>query len=255
MRRHRLLLAVGLLLYIGSLANAQSEPLTADDVFDRTRQTWQGNSFHATLHLDIVLSGQTKSHILEVWTLGDDLALIRIHEPEADAGSGYLEADGKLYYYSPLLGSAIELPAIALADALFGAGPSLDDLSHGTLSDDYDASVEYLDTASGDEAAAAYRLILVPHADAPVVYGELRILVSADFVLREVVYYDQRGNVLQTATFRDVLDVAGTRMPTTIEIVDTSGDRTIERIANPELAPDLDASFFTLETLEGGGEQ
>lgn len=251
MRHARLFLVTGLLLCFGLTVLAQADALTADEVFDRTRSTWQGDSFHATLSLDIVLSGQTKSYVLEVWTLGDEAALLRIHEPEEDAGSGYLEVDGKLYYYSALLGSPIELPAIALADALFGSGPSLDDLSHGTLSDDYDASVVALPEGDGDPA---YRLTLVPHADAPVVYGELRILVSAQFVIQEIVYYDQRGNVLQTATFRDVVDIDGNLLPTTIEIVDTRGDRTIERIQNPEFQPELDASFFTLETLVGGGE-
>ena len=135
---------------------------------------------------------------------------------------------------------------------MFGSGPSLDDLSHGTLSDDYETSVETLDASTDDDAL--YRMILIPHADAPVVYGKLEILVSADFVIQEVVYYDQRGNVLQTATFRDVVDIDGYRMPTTVEIADAGGDRTIEHILGPELNPDLDASFFTLETLVGGGD-
>jgi len=252
MRHVRLILTTGLLLCLGFAALAQADSLTADEVFDRTRSTWQGDSFHATLSLDIVLSGQTKSYVLEVWTLGDEAALLRIHEPEEDAGSGYLEVDGKLYYYSALLGSPIELPAIALAEALFGSGPSLEDLSHGTLSEDYESELEILDAATDDDPA--YRLILIPHADAPVVYGELRILVSAQFVIQEIVYYDQRGNVLQTATFRDVVDIDGNLLPTTIEIVDTHGDRTIERILDPEFAPELDASFFTIETLVGGGE-
>jgi len=247
MKRFALLFA-GALLAVGLLAAAQTDaqPLTADEIFDRTRSAWQGESFHATLGLEIVLGGQTKSHRLEVWTLGEDLALIRVIEPEEDAGSGYLEADDKLWYYSPLVGVAIELPAIALAQAVFGSGPSIDDLSHGTLSDDYDVSVE--DREDG------WFMTLIPHPDAPVVYGRLEIVVTSDFVMQEIVYYDQRGDVLRTATFREVIDIDGQLLPTLVVIEDASGDRTIQRVIDPEFDLVLEASFFTLENLTGGSE-
>ena len=247
--KRTLILAACLAIVASITAVAQAEPteLTADEILDRTREVWQGDSFHATLDLQIVLSGQTKSHVLEVWTLGEELALIRIHEPVEDAGAGYLEADDKLWYYSPMLGSAIELPAVALGTALFGSGPSLDDLSHGTLSEDYDTSVDRLEDGS-------YFLTLVPHPDAPVVYGKLEIDVTADFVMERIVYYDQRGDVLRTAVFSEVIDVDDQLVPTRIEIEDASGDKTIQRVIDPEFNLENDASFFTVETLVGETE-
>ena len=227
--------------------SATSESPTADEILDRTRDAWRGDSFHGILDLQIVLSGQTKSHVLEVWTLGEDLTLVRIHEPAEDAGSGYLEADGKLWYYSPLLGSAIELPAVALGTALFGSGPSLDDVSHGTLSDDYDVTVSTIEDSG-------YFLTLVPHPTAPVVYGKLELNVTASFVMERIVYYDQRGAVLRTASFSEVVDVDGRLVPTSIEISDAAGDKTIERVIDPEFDLEIDPSFFTVESLVGETE-
>jgi hypothetical protein len=240
-----LFVTVALTLTWTLVASAQAASLSADEIFERTRNAWRGESFHGTLELENVLSsGQTKSFVLEAWTLGDDLTLVRIHEPAEDAGSGYLDADGKLWYYSPILGSAVELPSIALSQALFGSGPSLDDLSHGTLSDDYDAQV----SAADDEG---YSLTLIPHDDAPVVYGKLVIDISPDFVIHEIIYYDQRDAVLRTTVFTDVIEVDGNRMPTTVESVDANGDRTVHRVVDPEFDLDIDESFFTLETLTG----
>ncbi|MFC2082088.1 outer membrane lipoprotein-sorting protein [Candidatus Bipolaricaulota bacterium] len=233
-------------------AQVQSESLTADEIFDLTRSAWQGESFHATLKLEITLGVASKIHVLEVWTLGEDLALIHVIKPVEDAGSGYLEADGKLWYFSPLVGSAIELPAVALAQAVFGSGPSIDDLSHGTLSDDYDVSVEDL-TPDGDNAGGWF-LTLIPHPDAPVVYGKLDIRVTSDFVIEEIVYYDQRDAVLRTATFSEVIDINGHRVPTRIVIEDASGDRTIQQVVDPEINIDIDETFFTLEALVGETE-
>jgi len=132
---------------------------------------------------------------------------------------------------------------VALGDALFGAGPSLDDLSRGTLSNDYDATAESTETG--------YFLTLIPHPDAPVVYGKLEIRVSADYVIEKLIYYDQRGDVLQTADFSDIIEVGERKFATTIVIEDAYGDKTIQRIEDPEFDLKLDASFFSLDTLNG----
>lgn len=248
----RLMLAAAALLVATSLiasAQVQTASLTADEILDRVNATWQGESFHGIIGLDIVLGGQTKSHKLEVWTLGEELALIRVLEPEIDLNSGYLQLGADLWYYSPAVGS-IKLPAMAIGDALFGSGPSLEDLSHGTLSDDYDVVVE----TEGDGDYAGFFLTLIPHLDAPVVYGRLEIWVTADYVMERLIYYDQRGDVLQTADFSEVVEVGDRKFATVIVIEDAYGDQTIERIEGPQFDLELDVTFFSIETFEGWGD-
>ena len=236
-------------LSLGIAAQAQVEMLDAETLLDRVNRAWQGDSFHGIMTLDIVLGGQTKSHRLEVWTLGEEMALIRVLEPEIDLNSGYLQLGDDLWFYSPSVGS-IKLPSMAIGDALFGAGPSLEDLSHGTLSDDYDATVEIIDAEEGSQ----YLLTLVPHSDAPVVYGRLEIWVSADYVMEQLVYYDQRQAVVQTATFADVIEIGSRKFATTITIEDAYGDQTVQRIESPRFDFELDLLFFSLETFEAWGD-
>ena len=226
---------------VGVCSIAQEDSLDAEAILDRVNSAWKGESFHGVIGLEISLSEQTKSYKLEVWTLGQEKALIRTLEPESDLNSGYLQLGDDLWYYSPSVGS-IKLPSAALGDTLFGAGPSLDDLSRGTLSDDYAATAE--PTEDG------YFLTLIPHPDAPVVYGKLEIQVSDDYVIERLIYYDQRGDVLQTADFTDVIEVDGRKFPTTIVIKDAYGDKTIERIENPEFDVELDSSLFSLDVFE-----
>lgn len=220
---------------------AQEDALDAETLLNRVNSAWQGDSFHGIIALEKTsLSGQTESHRLEVWTLGEELALIRVLEPEIDLNSGYLQLGDELWYYSPAVGS-IKLPAMAISAALFGAGPSLEDLSLGTLSDDYDVTAEATETG--------YFLTLIPHLDAPVVYGKLEIWVSGDFVMERLIYYDQRGAVLRTAAFSDVLQVGERRFPTTIVIEDAFGVTTIQRIEQPQFDLEIDATFFSLDTF------
>jgi Outer membrane lipoprotein-sorting protein len=257
MKRQTIWIAVLVLVLAGVSAFAQTDaaaadaaPLDVETILDRVNAAWQGDSFHGTMTLDIVLGGQTKSHKLEVWTLGEELAMIRVLEPEIDLNSGYLQLGDELWYYSPAVGS-IKLPAVALGDALFGAGPSLDDLSHGTLSDDYEATVDLLQTESGEPGG--FFLTLVPHADAPVVFGKLEIWVSVDYVMERLLYYDQRGDVVQEATFTDIIELGERMFSTTVIIEDAYGDKTIQRIENPQFDLELNALFFSLDTFESWG--
>lgn len=255
MKRSSLWLLLGLLMLsaLPILAQKGEAPLDAETILDRVNAAWQGESFYGLMELQIVLSGQTKSHVLEIWTRGEDVALIRMLEPEEDRDSGYLQLGDKLWYYAPGIG-AIELPAIALADAIFGSGPSLEDLSHGTLSDDYDVSVEERAPNVTEEAKTGFFLTLIPHLDAPVVYGRLEIWVTTKFVMEKLVYYDQRGNVLQTATFSDVIELGERRFPTSIVIEDAFGDRTVQHVAEARFDFEIDSSFFSIETFESWGE-
>jgi len=233
------------ILLLASSAIAQEDVPDAETILNRVNSAWQGDSFHGIISLEITLGEATKLHKLEVWTLGEELALIRVLEPKIDLNSGYLQLDDELWRYAPGIGS-IKLPPVAIGDALFGAGPSLEDLSRGTLSDDYDASVDVTDDG--------FFLTLIPHLDAPVVYGKLEIRVTADDVMERLTYYDQRGGVLQTAAFSDVIEIGDRKFATTILIEDSFGDRTIQRIEDPRFDLELDAAFFSIETFEGWGD-
>ncbi len=214
----------------------------AEEVLEQTRAVWQGESFHGIAVLDVTQDAQTSSYRFEVWTKGEDDALLRILEPEDQLGSGYLMTEDELWYYSPDVGTSVKLPTIALGSSVFGAGPALDDLFRSTLSEDYEVTMTM--------EPSRYLLTLVPRPDTPVVYGRLEIEVRADFVMQKIVYYDQRGEVLQTATFSDEVTLDDRVIPTTVTIVEADGDTTVERLIDPQFGVDLDPSVFTLEFLE-----
>lgn len=249
MRRVRAFLVVFVVVASVAVASAADDMLDAAAILVQVRAGWQGESFHAMIELEITLSGATERYRMEVWTLGEDRALVRIHEPVADAGSGYLQVGDDLWYYSPVIGLALPLPAMGLTQALFGAGPSLDDLAQGTLSRDYDARAE---TITGSTGEPLYLLTLVPRPDAPVVYGKLEVTVTTDYVPLEIVYYDQRGGVIRTAMFGESVLVGEVLFPTEVVVVDANGDRAVQRILDPEFNIGLDATFFTVERLEAG---
>ena len=229
-------------LLIVSTVPAVASGLSAIDVLSRARQVWEGESFYAMISLDLTLQAQTESYRFEVWTQGEDKALLRFHAPEEKAGEAYLQVKNDLWYYSPGLGGTIKLPSMALGEAILGAGPSLDDLFRKTLSQDYQVTMS--------EEGGEYLLTLLPHEDAPVVYGMLKVLVRADFALEEVVYYDQRGDILRTTRFASYRSIGGRVIPTVVTVEDSNGDWTVERLENMQFGIELLPDFFTVDNLE-----
>jgi len=240
--RYTIAVIAAAVLACGVAASAQD--LTAFQVMDRVRDNWQGEAFHGTVTLDVTQGGTTRSYRVEVWSQGEGLGLIRFLAPEADAGSGYLMLDEELWYYAPAAGKAVSLPAMALGDSLFGSGPAIEDLLHGTLSDKY--------TATMVRDGTDYVLTLTPLPEAPVVYGSLVVRVREDFAPVSIVYNDQRGAVLRTARFSEYVTQDGRVLPTLIEVEETNGDRTVERLVDPEFGIAIPASVFTVENLEAG---
>jgi hypothetical protein len=236
------------LLLIGALVlpafAAMAQEFDAFEVLDRARANWQGETFHGVVSLEIVQAGQSRAYRAEVWSQGEDLGLIRFLAPPADAGSAYLMTPAEVWYYAPAVGKAVPLPAIAVADSLFGSGPALEDLVHGTLSDKYDAAMA--------RDGADYVLTLTPKPEAAVVYGSLVVRVRDDFAIVSIDYYDQRGGILRTARSSEYVDLPGRVIPTSIVIEEKNGDRSIERLESVEFGIAIDPSVFTVENLEAG---
>ena len=223
---------------------ASAEDLTAFQVMDRAKANWQGDTFHGLVTLDLTQAAQSRSYRVEVWSQGETLGLIRFLAPAADAGSGYLMKDNELWYYTPAAGKAVSLPKMALSDSLFGSGPALEDLLHGTLSENYEATM----TRDGTD----YLLTLTPKPQAPVVYGHLDVRIREDFAIVSIDYYDQRGAVLRTAKFSEYLSLPGRIVATLIVVEEKNGDRSVERLENPEFDLAIDPKVFTIAYLEAG---
>jgi len=71
--------------------------------------------------------------------------------------------------------------------------------------------------------------------------------------MERLLYYDQRGAVVQEATFTDIIELGERMFSTTVIIEDAYGDKTIQRIENPQFDLELNSLFFSLETFESWG--
>lgn len=214
-------------------------------VMERARAIWTIEAFHALIRWEITTEEKVTTYLMEIWMVGDDMGLIRILAPVEDAGTGYLLLGDELWYYSPLIGEAIPLPAIVLHEGLLGSGMALDDLFRGALADRY--RIEF----APDQPDAGYVLHLHPFPGEPLVYGRLEVTLRADYALLMIVYYDQREGLIRTARFSELTEIDGRLVPFVVTIEEPDGDRTIQTIESLVLDPEIDPAIFTIEHLEG----
>jgi len=233
-----LLLVLGLLPAVGLASPSGAE------ILDRAQAMWRGETFQATISLDVTRAGVTTSYRFQVWAQGEDRALVRVLAPEAEAGSGYLLAGAELLYFSPSVGRAIVLPAFALFEGFLGSGIALDEVLRGATEGDF--AVEF----SPDQPQAGHALALVPLPEAATVYGRIEVTLRHDFALVALVYYDQRGHVVKTARAVEFLELPGRVLPRVIVVEEASGDRTVQTFEELLVDVPLDPAIFTRENLE-----
>lgn len=223
---------------------AAGEGLSAVEVVERARDMWRGETFHAVVAVEVTRQERTEVQRVEVWAEGEDRALVRVLEPEEDAGSGYLLVGEKLWYYAHEVEEVVSLPGFALFEGFLGSGLDLDELLRGTVAEHYEVSF------ADEQPAEGYKVVLTPLPAAPVVYGKLVLTVGEGFVVSAVDYYDQRGNVVKEARVPEVFELPDRMVPRVWVVEEETGERT--RVTYEALAVDepLPEDIFTLERLK-----
>lgn len=226
-------------------AGAWAAPTSAEELLEAAQAAWRGETFQATVTLDVTRGGETTVYRLELWAQGDTRALIRILSPEEEAGSGYLLVEDELWYYTPAIGRPLALPPIALGEGLFGSGLDLNDVLRGTSADSYEVAF------APEQPVEGVRLVLTPLSTVAIVYGSLEIVFRPDLALQEIVYYDQRGRVVKTARVTAFLELPDRVVPRTIVVEEASGDSTVQTFERLVIDDPLDPVLFTLDALVG----
>ena len=260
--RARALTLIAITLGFGlTLGQAQiPDDPTGQDVLDCARDNLVEGTFHGTIRLELTRPDFSKTFVMEAWTEGGDKALIRIHQPADEAGSGYLQNGDDLWFYDPEAGVPISLPASALSEDFLGADLSLQDFYAGTLDESFNVELLGARPANDEESAVegdrVYQVRLIPRPEAPVVYGKIEIRVRAsDCATIRMDYYDQRETLIRQAVFGDFATVGDedSRRVFPLRMVfddlTQEGSRTVETIESYEFDIELPENTFTQDCL------
>jgi outer membrane lipoprotein-sorting protein len=183
---------------------------TFTEVMSRFDELYRSDASHAKMTMKVDKESNSRELTLEMWTKGEEHALVVIRKPEREAGTATLRKPDGLWNYAPRADRLIRVPSGLLSDSWMGSHFTNDDLMRETSwDDDYNGSVE----AVTREGAEQLKVTMTPKPDAPVVYTEVIGYFSKDPWVPQLFEYYDGDELVRTMTFDDVRDLSGRKVP------------------------------------------
>ena len=227
-------------------------------VIDESR----GHSSYAELTMVITRPDWKRTSKLVAWTKGRDKSLVRFTAPPREAGNAFLTLDDRIWTWSARIGRRIRLPTSLMSQSWAGSDLSYSDLARSDdRLDQYAFELSQVDSLSSSGAATShptlhgdqpvYRIIATPLENAPVVWGQEELIVRADFVLLNQVFFDQSMQPVKRIQTLNI-DEVGTRVfaqETLVEDLEDAGNTTRLIFDAIEFDIDISDEMFTTFTL------
>ncbi len=227
------------------------EPVDAHDIIERIDRILRGESSRGLATMEVVTENWERQVTIELWSLGTDYSLIRVREPQKEAGTATLMADGDIWNYLPKVDRTIKIPALMMGGSWMGSHFTNDDLvKESQLIEDYDIETAFDGERDG---VTVWEFLLTPKAEAAVVWGRLEFQVrQADDMPLWAKYYDEDGELSRTMEYREFMELEDRTVPAVIYMhpADKPNERTVVRYHEIEFNIDLDQSFFSLRSLQ-----
>ena len=225
--------------------------VTAQSLIEGALDLTRGTSSYTELTMTIHRPAWERTLSLAAWTRGREDALIRFTAPPKDAGTATLKKGERMWTYSPKIRREIRLPSSMMSQQWAGSDFSYNDLSR---SDKY---LRYYDfeiiRTEERDGHTVYTLDMVPHDDAPVVWGKETLVLRDDYVTLSQTFYDQELKPVKRVVTLEVGDLGGRTFALAMRMqsVDKEDSWTEIRYVAADFDAEVDDSLFTTFALRG----
>lgn len=227
---------------------SQAAEPTVDELLRATDDATRGERSVAVLEMHVKTSRYERTMKMQSWAEGTDKTLVRILEPAKERGVATLKVDDNIWNYLPKVDRTMKVPAGMMSGSWMGSHFSNDDLvKESRLSEDYSAQI----TTPASESSP-YEITLTPKPEAPVVWGTVKVRVTADKLPVDVRYFDEKGTLVRTMSFSEVTDIDGRQVPLLMRLdpADKPGEYTELRYESIDFNAEIPASTFTQQALK-----
>lgn len=211
----------------------------------------RGRSSYTRLAMKVHRPDWERNMELEAWTQGQEDALIRFTAPAKDAGNATLKLGDSMWTFVPQLKREMRLPSSMMSQSWASSDFSYNDLSR---SDNY---LRYYDIGIIDTEKTrghhVYTLEMIPHDDAPVVWGRETMKLRDDYVMLSQTFHDQQMVTLKQMETRSIGALGGREIPLVMRMSDlTEPDHWTEvSYLEADFDADVPANRFTRFALRG----
>lgn len=236
-------------IFVGSGLFAQ-EP-DATEIIRKADQLLQGQSYYAEISMVIHRPKWERSLTMKSWSKKDDFSLIYITSPAKEKGQVFLKRKNEMWNWLPSIDRTIKIPPSMMMQSWMGSDMTNDDLvNESSIIKDYDHKIVGEENLEGYEC---YKIELIPHEDAAVVWGKIYSWISKTkyFALKNE-YYDEDDFLINIETLSNVKDVGDRTIPTkfTIIPVEKKDHYTEMEFVNIKFNIKIEESFFSIQNMK-----
>lgn len=228
-----------------------SQDLTALDIIKIADEKNRGETMQSEMTMTIVRPKWERTISMKSWSKGDKYFLIYITAPAKEKGQVFLKVDKEMWNYVPTISRMIKIPPSMMMQSWMGSDFTNDDLvKQSSIVVDYDHTLLAEETVREKEC---YKIELIPHEDAAVVWGKIISWITKDgYDLWKSEYYDEDGYLQNTQDAFDIKTFGDRDIPSRMEIIpaDKEGEKTVLLFTNSVFNKPIDDTFFSKQNMK-----
>jgi outer membrane lipoprotein-sorting protein len=228
----------------------QSDP-EALAIIEKADEKLKGTSNQAEITMTIIRPTWEREMTMKSWSKGDDLSLILVTKPARDKGTAFLKRDKEIWNWQPSIDRTIKMPPSMMTQSWMGSDFTNDDLvKQSSMVTDYTHTLLGKETVEGLEC---YKIQLIPHEDAAVVWGKIISWISVDEYLQlKTEFYDEDDYLVNTMLGKNVREIGGKILPTRMEVIpeEDEGHMTVIEYVTMEFDIDIKDSYFSIQQMK-----
>jgi outer membrane lipoprotein-sorting protein len=228
--------------------------LSAQDVKEIVRKAdekMRGNSSVGTFTMTIVRPTWSRTISMKSWTIGMDYSMIYVTAPAKEKGQVFLKRHNEMWNWVPGIERLVKIPPSMMMQSWMGSDFTNDDLvKESSIVKDYDHKL------AGEERIdnyPAYKIELIPHEDAAVVWGKVYMWVSkADYLWLKAEFYDEDGMLVNTEILSDIKKMDDRVIPCRMEMIPAGkkGQKTVMVFEDIDFDVPLKEDFFSIQNMK-----
>jgi outer membrane lipoprotein-sorting protein len=234
-----------------SVLLVQAQDIDVKKIVKQADEKFRGQSSKGTMTMTIQRPGWSRAVSMKNWTLGTEYSLIYITAPAKEKGQVFLKRNSEMWNWVPSIDRMIKIPPSMMMQSWMGSDFSNDDLvKESSLVKDYEHKLLGKEQLEGYEC---YKIELIPHEDAAVVWGKIIMWISSkDLLWLKAEYNDEDEELVNTEILSDIKQMDDRIMPTHLEMIpaDKPGHKTIMVFEDIDFNIDIDESFFSIQNMK-----
>ncbi|MFW5754287.1 MAG: outer membrane lipoprotein-sorting protein [Marinilabiliaceae bacterium] len=240
-----------LLMVSGILIQANAQDPNAYEIVKKADDLMRGQSSYAETEMKIIRPSWERELHFKAWAKGDDYSLIYITHPPREEGQVFLKREREMWNYVPDIDRTIKIPPSMMMQSWMGSDLTNDDLVNAaSIVADYDHTLLRKETYQDREC---YVIEMVPHEDAPVVWGKIKTWITTDrFITLRNEFYDEAEELVNEETLDEIKDVGDRTIATRITMVpaDKEGHKTIMKFREINFGVEIEDRFFSIQNMK-----